>query len=250
VRFFGVKATARSNAHERTHNLFRNDKDAVGENECLPFSQIPHTSPFLRLPFLTLPLFANSIPFASVPRVVKEEAQRVRYDDVRRQTVRTHSKIRISTLAQDQKLSPISKTQTRAQTQSRANKSVMFGGPTILNFKALTAVNSAEQATAAGVVCPDFLARNRRSRPSRGQSCCTSFRGRSSRRLAIESTELRMRPSARFSLARRSIQLSNARSRSLGDTDVARWLASPYRQAETMAVPLPDSWRACFKIGE
>jgi|CZKD01.1.fsa_nt_gi bacillithiol biosynthesis cysteine-adding enzyme BshC len=120
---------------------------------CLPFSQIPHTTP----------LFADFLAFA--PKVqpfyprpphftewLKEEAARISYDPSRRE--------RVAAILERQNRSWDASPRTLANLERLRNGAAavvtgqqvgLFGGPMFAVYKALSAVRLAEQATAAGV---------------------------------------------------------------------------------------------------
>ena len=120
---------------------------------CLPFSQIPHTTP----------LFADFLAFT--PRVqsfyprpphftewLKEEAARISYDPSRRE--------RVAAILERQNKSWDASPKTLANLDRLRNGAAavvtgqhvgLFGGPMFAIYKALSAVRLAEQATAAGV---------------------------------------------------------------------------------------------------
>jgi bacillithiol synthase len=123
--------------------------------QCLPFREIPHAT---RL-FTDFLSWSSSIrPFYSRPPQfadwITDEAQRLRYDNSRRQRVaaileRQNKGWGASSLTQQN----IARFRAGAAAIVTGQQVGLFGGPAFAIFKALTAIKLAEQATAAGVDC-------------------------------------------------------------------------------------------------
>ena len=123
--------------------------------ECLPFSQIPHTTK----------LFADFIsdypkvqPFLPRPpyiqRWLKEEASRVQYDPGRREQVAAIlERQNQSWEASAKSLDSIERLRRGATALVTGQQVGLFGGPLFSIYKALTAVKFAHLATEAGVDC-------------------------------------------------------------------------------------------------
>jgi uncharacterized protein YllA (UPF0747 family) len=125
------------------------------KTECLPFSQIPHTTRIF-LDYLSYnPTVREFYPRSPLfPEWVKEEAQRVRYDDTRRQKVSDTLENQNRNFGSGPKtFANIERLRRGAQTAVTGQQVGLFGGPLFSIFKALTAVKLAEQATVAGVDC-------------------------------------------------------------------------------------------------
>jgi bacillithiol synthase len=125
------------------------------KSQCLPFSQIPHTS---RL-FLDFLSGAPSIqPF--LPRGphfsqwVKEEAASVHYNsDLRGKVAAILARQNAAWGASERTLENISRLKSGAFAVVTGQQVGLFGGPLFSLFKALTAVKLSEQAGKAGVEC-------------------------------------------------------------------------------------------------
>ena len=121
--------------------------------QCLPFSQIPHTT---RL-FTDFLAYAPSV-HSFYPRSphfgewLKDEAATVRYDPARRQRVSAIlERQNKSWGASPQTFANIDRLRAGAAALVTGQQVGLFGGPTFALYKALTAVKLAEEASAAGV---------------------------------------------------------------------------------------------------
>src|ERR1035438_4892573 len=121
------------------------------KSQCLPFTQIPHTS---RL-FLDYLSYTPSVR-AFYPRSpifsewVQDEAQRVAYDAARRAKVSEILERQNRVWGASSKtLANIERFRRGALAAVTGQQVGLFGGPLFSIFKALTAVALAEQATAA-----------------------------------------------------------------------------------------------------
>lgn len=123
--------------------------------QCLPFSQIPHTTR----------LFADFLEYspkvaAFYPRSpnfkewLKDEAASLRYDPVRRERVSAVlQRQNQSWNASPQTLANIARLRAGAAAVVTGQQVGLFGGPMFAIYKALSAIKLAEEATAAGVDC-------------------------------------------------------------------------------------------------
>jgi bacillithiol synthase len=125
------------------------------KSECLPFSQVPHTTR-LFADFLSdhskVQEFYPRSPYFN--EWFKDEAARLSYDSERRQ--------RVSAILERQNrdwgaspktLENIARLRAGAQAVVTGQQVGLFGGPAFSIFKALTAVKLAEEATRGGVDC-------------------------------------------------------------------------------------------------
>lgn len=125
------------------------------KTQCLPFSQIPHSTS-LFLDYLSYkpsaqPFYPRSPLFSEW---IKDEAARIQYDGVRRQKVSGILESQNRTFgAREKTFANIERLKRGAVAAVTGQQVGLFGGPLFAIFKALTAVKLAEEATAAGVDC-------------------------------------------------------------------------------------------------
>jgi bacillithiol synthase len=123
--------------------------------QCLPFSQVPHTSK-LFLDFLSWSSDAQRF-YSRPPHIaewLKDEAGRVRYDPARRERVCSIlERQNQGWNASPKTMENIARLRSGALAAVTGQQVGLFGGPAFSLFKALTAVKLAEQATAAGTDC-------------------------------------------------------------------------------------------------
>lgn len=123
--------------------------------QCLPFSQIPHTTK-LFLDFLlgspsVSPFYPRTPDFSSW---LKEEAGLIRYDNERRQRVSEILEAQNRAFGAGAKtIENIDRLRRGAAAAVTGQQVGLFGGPLFSIFKALTAVKLADEATRAGVEC-------------------------------------------------------------------------------------------------
>ena len=125
------------------------------KSQCLPFTQIPHSTR-LFLDYLSYtPSVRGLYPRSPIfSEWVKEEAQRVVYDAARRGKVsEILERQNRAWGASPKALANIERLRRGALAAVTGQQVGLFGGPLFSIFKALTAVKLAEQATAAGVDC-------------------------------------------------------------------------------------------------
>jgi len=207
------------------------------KTQCLPFSQVPHTtrlfldylsySPTVREFYPRSPLF---------PEWVKDEAGRVRYDDARRQELsKTLENQNRNFGAGPKTFDNIERLRRGALAAVTGQQVGLFGGPLFSIFKALTAVKLAEQATAAGVDCvPIFwLATEDHDLAEVNHVSLVSETG-VPERLAIDSHGLQDAPVGTILLGSEIAPVVERAAALLGETDVTTWLREAYRPGETM----------------
>jgi bacillithiol biosynthesis cysteine-adding enzyme BshC len=121
--------------------------------QCLPFSQVPHTtklfSDFISNSPKIRPFYPRSSDFGEW---LKDEAGEIGYDSARREQVAAILERQNRAWGASLKtLANIARFRTGASVVVTGQQVVLFGGPAFSIYKALTAVKLAEQATQAGV---------------------------------------------------------------------------------------------------
>jgi bacillithiol biosynthesis cysteine-adding enzyme BshC len=207
------------------------------KTQCLPFSQVPHTSR-LFLDYLSYnPTVRDFYPRSPLfPEWVKEEAGRVGYDDARRQTVcNTLENQNRNFGAGPKTFANIERLRRGALAAVTGQQVGLFGGPLFSIFKALTAVKLAEQATAAGVDCvPIFwLATEDHDLAEVNHVALISEAG-VPERLAIDSHGPQDAPVGTITLGAEVTPVVERAAALLEDTNIATWLRESYRPGETM----------------
>lgn len=205
--------------------------------QCLPFPQIPHTtrlfldylsySPAVRDFYPRSPLFSEWI---------RDEAQRVSYDDTRRAEVsEILERQNREWGARAKTFANIDRLRRGALAAVTGQQVGLFGGPLFSIFKALTAVKLAEQATAAGVDCvPIFwLATEDHDLAEVNQVSLPSEAG-GPERLSPASHGLADAPVGTVRLGAEIEPVIERAAWLLGDTEVTAWLREAYRPGETM----------------
>jgi len=205
------------------------------KSECLPFSQIPHTTP----------LFADFVSDHSkvqqfYPRSgyfsqwFKEEAASLRYDADRRARVSAILEWQNQSWGASAKtLGNIGRLRAGAAAAVTGQQVGLFGGPLFSIFKALTAVKLADQATQAGVDCvPVFwLATEDHDLEEVNQVSIPGLDG-SLQKLTAPTSGVPNAPvgTVRFSEIEAVVESAAGL---LGDSEIASFLREAYRPGET-----------------
>jgi bacillithiol biosynthesis cysteine-adding enzyme BshC len=210
--------------------------------QCLPFTQIPHTSR-LFLDYLSYtPTVRGVYPRSPIfSEWVKDESQRVAYDAARRAKVSEILERQNRAWGASAKtLANIERFRRGALAAVTGQQVGLFGGPLFSIFKALTAVKLAEQASAAGVDCvPVFwLATEDHDLAEVNHVALLSEQG-PPESFAVESNGWESDAVADAPVGTikfgPGIDAVVARAASLlGDSDVATWLRAAYRPGENL----------------
>lgn len=123
------------------------------KTQCLPFSQIPHTTrlftDFLAYSSGAQPFYPHS-PYSK--EWMKEQGSSLQYDSTRRQKVsQILERQNVSWNASQQTLKNIRRLRNGAAAIVTGQQVGLFGGPMFALYKALSAVKLAAEATAAGI---------------------------------------------------------------------------------------------------
>jgi bacillithiol biosynthesis cysteine-adding enzyme BshC len=217
--------------------------------QCLPFSQIPHTT---RL-FTDFLAYAPTVqPFYPRPPYlrewVKEEAAAVRYDSSRRERVTALlERQNKSWDASPKTLANLERLRDGAAAVVTGQQVGLFGGPMFAIYKALAAVKLAEEATAAGVdAVPvfwlatydhDLAEVNHVSFPGADGALQT---------LTTSSHDLPGAPVSAVRLGDEIVPLMEQAAALLGDTEATQILRDCYRPSETLGTAFARLYAKLF----
>ena len=212
------------------------------KSQCLPFTQIPHTTR-LFLDYLSYtPSVRGFYPRSPIfSEWVKAESQRVVYDGARRGKVSgILERQNRAWGASPKTLANIERFKRGALAAVTGQQVGLFGGPLFSIFKALTAVKLAEEATVAGVDCvPVFwLATEDHDLDEVNHVALLSEHGLPER-LAVESPAFdgNAVDDAPVGAVRFGPEIEPVVERAaalLGDSEVATWLREAYRPGESL----------------
>src|SRR5208282_3409917 len=221
-------------------------RDMSGESpmksQCLPFTQIPHTTR-LFLDYLSYtPAVRGMYPRSSIfSEWVKDESQRVVYAAARRGKVsEILERQNRAWGASSKTLANLERLKRGALAAVTGQQVGLFGGPLFSIFKALTAVRLAEQATAAGVECvPVFwLATEDHDLAEVNHVALLSEQGLpeplAAESRAFESNAVTDAPVGAVKFGPEVDAVVERAARLLGDSEVATWLRQAYRPGETL----------------
>lgn len=204
---------------------------------CVPFRQIPHSTR-LFLDYLSYtPSVRGVYPRSpNFSEWMKEESQRVQYDDRRRQKVsEVLERQNRAWGASSKTLDNIDRLKRGALAAVTGQQVGLFGGPLFSIFKALTAVKLAEQASAAGVDCvPIFwLATEDHDLAEVNHTSLISPRG-APELIAVQSHGVTDAPVGTIKFGPEIETAVEQAARVLGESDVTAWLRESYRPGETL----------------
>ena len=208
------------------------------KSQCLPFSQIPHTTKVFADFLSYSPKVQRFYPRS--PRLnewMSDEAARLRYDSARRERVAAIlDRQNRSWGASANTLANIEKLRNGAAAMVSGQQVGLFGGPLFTILKALTAAKMAEQATRAGIECVpvfwlasydhDLAEVNHTSVPDASwvlQELRTPTQG------------VPDAPVGGLAFGPEITQVVEATTALLGDSEVAAWLREAYSPGQTFA---------------
>jgi bacillithiol biosynthesis cysteine-adding enzyme BshC len=206
------------------------------KSQCLPFSQIPHTTnlfaDFLAYSPKVQPFYPRSPHFTEW---VKEEARGLKYDSARRE--------RVATLLERQNTAWGASSKTKENiSRLRAGASVvvtgqqvgLFGGPLFSIFKALTAVKLGDEANAASVdAVPVFWLATSDHDLAEINHVSIARSDWSLQKLEATTHGVRDAPVGTVTFGGEIELLVNAAAELLGDSEIADVLREAYRPGET-----------------
>src|SRR5271155_3470533 len=207
------------------------------KSQCLPFTQIPHSTR-LFLDYLSYtPSVRGMYPRSPIfSEWVKDESQRVAYDAARRSKVsEILERQNRAWGASPKTLANIERFRRGALAAVTGQQVALFGGPVFSIFKALTAVKLAEQATATGVECvPVFwLATEDHDLAEVNHIGMVSEKGMPE----LLATESKGGIDAPVGTVKFGPEIETVVQRAtvlLGDSEVATWLRESYRPGESL----------------
>jgi bacillithiol biosynthesis cysteine-adding enzyme BshC len=217
--------------------------------QCLPFSQIPHTT---RL-FTDFLAYSSSVQ-AFYPRSphfsewFKDEAAAISYDPSRREGVSAIlERQNASWNASPQTLANLSRLRKGAAAIVTGQQVGLFGGPMFAIYKALSAVKLAEEATAAGVdAVPVFWLAT--SDHDLAEVNHVSFPGPDGllRTFTTLSHGIAGAPVGEVRLGDEILPVVEEAASLLGDTDATRLLRESYRPGETLGTAFARFYAGLF----
>jgi bacillithiol biosynthesis cysteine-adding enzyme BshC len=207
------------------------------KTECLPFSQIPHTtrlfSDFLSYSPDVRRFYPRSPHFAEW---LKQETVNIRYEKMRRQMVAEILKRQNQQWGASPKtFENIVRFRNGALAAVTGQQVGLFGGPLFSIFKALTAVKLADEATAAGVDCvPVFwLATEDHDLAEVNNTAFLNAEG-SLEKLNISTQGLPDAPVGTVQFGEEIRAVVERAASLLGASEVTEWLRDSYRPGETL----------------
>ncbi len=206
------------------------------KSQCLPFSQIPHTSR-LFLDFLSgapnlQPFFPRSPHFSEW---ASEEAAKIQYDSERRQKVAAILERQNKEWgASARTLENISRLKSGAYAIVTGQQVGLFGGPLFSLFKALTTVKLSEEAGKAGVECvPVFWLATQDHDLDEIQSVSLPGPEASLQRLTAMSRGVPESPVGTIQLGPEIEDVIKTAEQLLGESEVTAFLREAYRPVAT-----------------
>ena len=206
------------------------------KSECLPFSQIPHTTrlfaDFLSGDSKVLQFYPRSAYFN---QWFKDQASSLHYDSERRERVSAIlERQNQSWAASARTLENIARLRAGASAVVTGQQVGLFGGPLFSILKALTAVKLADEATQSGVDCvPVFwLATEDHDLAEVNQVSLPGSDG-ALQKLSVPSHALPDAPVGTIRFGPEIQSVVEAATGFLGDSEVSGFLPEAYRQGET-----------------
>jgi bacillithiol biosynthesis cysteine-adding enzyme BshC len=205
--------------------------------QCLPFTQVPHTSQFF-IDYLAYspsvqPFYPHSPNFGEWSKV---EASAVQYDRSRRERVRAIlERQNKSWDASPQTFANLNRLRQGAAAVVTGQQVGLLGGPMFTIYKALTAVKLAEEATAAGIdSVPVFWLAT--SDHDLAEVNHVSMPGPDGllRTLATTSHSVPGAPVSDVLLGEEILPIIEEAVSLLGDSEASQWLRESYRPGETL----------------
>ena len=205
------------------------------KSDCLPFSQIPHTTR-LFADFLSYrPEIRNFYPHSPYFHTwAKAEAEAISYDSVRRERVASLLERQNQAWEAPAKtMGNIARLKQGAQAVVTGQQVGLFGGPAFSLYKALTAVRLANDATAAGVDCvPIFWLASSDHDLAEVNHVAIPGPDGALQRLTVSTQGLADAPVGTVTFGTEITPVVEQACNLLGDSEVSAWLREAYRPGE------------------
>lgn len=208
---------------------------AIVKSECLPFSQIPHTtqlfSDYLSYQAKVHPFYPRS---AYLAEWLKDEAAALRYDAARRERVAAVLERQNRNWGASAAVTKnVGRLRSGAMAVVTGQQVGLFGGPMFSVYKALTAVKLAEVATQSGVECvPIFwLATEDHDLAEVNHVFMPGADGL--QKLEVSTQSVENAPVGRVKFGEEILPVVETAAELLGDTPVASALCESYRPGES-----------------
>jgi bacillithiol biosynthesis cysteine-adding enzyme BshC len=216
---------------------------------CLPFSQIPHTTPlfsdFLAYSPKVQPFYPHS---PHIREWLKDEAGKISYDSARRERVASIlERQNQSWDASAKTLANLDRLRKGAAAIVTGQQVGLFGGPMFAIYKALTAVKFAEEVSAAGVeAVPIFwLATSDHDLAEVNHVAIPGADG-SLQVLTTSSHDVPGAPVSAVRFGGEILPLVEQAASLLGDTEASQILRDSYRPGETMGTAFARFYTRVF----
>lgn len=217
--------------------------------QCLPFSQIPHTSR-LFLDFLSYtpavrPFYPNSPRFSEW---MKEQPRTLQYDSARREKVAAIlERQNRSWDAGPRTLAAIQRLRHGASAIVTGQQVALFGGPMFSIYKALSAVKLAEEATAAGIdAVPIFWLATYDHDLAEVNHVSLPEQDGTLRKLMTSSHDAPGAPVSEVRLGEEILPVIENAANLLGDTDVTRLLRESYAPGKSLGTAFASFFARLF----
>ena len=217
--------------------------------QCLPFSQIPHTTK-LFLDFLSYKADVRQF-YPRTPNIsewLKDEVAEPRYDSSRREQVsEILERQNKSWDASSQTLANLERFRKGAAAVVTGQQVGLFGGPTFSLYKALSAVKLAEEATTAGVdsVPVFWLATYDHDLAEVNHVAFPGAEG-ILQTLTTSSHDVSGAPVSKVRLGEEIVPVLEQTVALLGDTDATKLLRETYRPGETLGTAFARLYSRLF----
>jgi bacillithiol biosynthesis cysteine-adding enzyme BshC len=204
--------------------------------QCLPFSQIPHTTKLFADFLSNSPKIRNFYPRSPhFEEWFKEEAGRIRYDAARRERVAAIlDRQNRNWGASEKSLHNIERLRAGASVVVTGQQVGLFGGPAYAIYKALTAVKFADHATRAGLeTVPVFWMATEDHDLAEVNHVSIPTPDFQPRKLATSTNGISDAPVGTIAFGPEIDKAVSEAAELMGETEAAQFLRESYRRGET-----------------